>query len=86
MTFFLLFLLLIHLREMRIYDWPGWLFVAAKLPAWDANASSFQGGRNIGSDVYRGIFWRILFIFSVKKEELYTLVLFLFLFFFFFLF
>lgn len=69
MTFFLLFLLLIHLREMRIYDWPGWLFVAGKLPAQDANASSFQGGHKIGSDVYRGIFWRILFIFSVKKES-----------------
>lgn len=54
---------------MRIYDWPGWLFVAGKLPVQDANASSFQGGHKIGSDVYRGIFWRILFIFSVKKES-----------------
>lgn len=37
MTILLLFLL-VHLREMAIYDWPGWLFVAGKLPA---NASSF---------------------------------------------
>lgn len=54
----------------------GWLFVAGKLPAQDANASSFQGGHKIGSDVYRGIFWRILFYLFGQKGELYTLILF----------
>lgn len=82
MTFFLLFLLLIHLREMPIYDWPGWLFVAGKLPAQDANASPFQGGHKIWFGCVQGHFLAYSFYLFGQKGELYTLILFLFFFFF----
>lgn len=78
MTFFLLFLLLIHLREMPIYDWPGWLFVAGKLPAQDANASPFQGGHKIWFGCVQGHFLAYSFYLFGQKGELYTLILFLF--------